>query len=1081
MRVGKKPNVVEAKKTRSCVVRLEKVSKNSTLTQENRIATRTNRLGVSAMAVTPKVTRRGVAGTSQQEIKTSAGAVKKKIVASSSSNNTNFQTPQQQKSASGNNTANIRSNQKVKIIPRSNKTTPVSIPTREETPPPTIAAGRSRRAIKPNPKYASEDLCTSKVVRSCTTSRGAVAGQGGVRTRKQSTSSDDFYNRHSEDEYENEMNNLANDDDDQEEDLHNDKAYQASDKDEQDSDFSVIEDQPVRAARSRGSKGRSKRVQESSAAIIQKTTNKVPITQTPTIKRTSTTTALNSSNLRSAPSQLQQIRRSLASANAQRNISLLAGSGTAQKRKLEEIQDLSDNESGYLLKRRQLLISNSKGVKVQVPARDNRVNATSTPLTAKTRTQASAHNNNQQQTVNGSNKINYSQTTTAARRAIETSAKSQTDSVSKSSIKQTLASAEINQNNKTQNPLTTQAKMLVTKTNRFRSGSPASKLPTQKDKQNNSAAISISSSSNTSSSSSLNTNIKTNDKAKALSSLAAMKAKPSTASNNLGAISTDNAFEIKDDSPNSTMDDFETMPTFTIVNVNDIINKKGDVLITKSKSNSNKTPTVIEFSESISLDDDDDEDNDVEEIEASNTSNSQSKQLLTRPKLSTLNNRKEVDNKISPPTRSNESLRKLPIHKATSSGCFSNQTAPQILNHKLGLRSSRVTAKTTTTLMATLTSPDKPAPRILNSMVAKKTQPVKPMIANLDDSADESFPLSLDEDEEDDDEEFHEEQEEETEDEMESRNPILLKKITDKTRKREQHNLLDCDAEDTESQNTEDDETVLHTNHNTVTYVSPASNVAALTPKQQNLAPQRRTRMSGSLNTPIVVSTNKKRLKPAAAKENSLAATNQQVNDTTTQPTKQTHSLTLPTRKSNTEKVVISKQGDKIIKKITCFETWYVINMPSEQKRPTVIKNLLELPLIRLANNAKNISLPNDLWSSKVTLYELSPQTLSKGTFAIYTGDLYENNISEEERHKFQPSCVMFRRSIEKNKVSRMPYDRAVIFKNKTFYTNIEGKNVRLEGAPSIINCESEIEILLEVVDNLTLKSDFVEHISIVQ
>ncbi|XP_037807139.1 putative uncharacterized protein DDB_G0277255 [Lucilia sericata] len=1073
MRVGKKPNAVEAKKTRSCVVRLEKVAKKSPnvspAPEESRSnISRLTRLSVNTsatMAPTPKL-RRGVAvatATPQQQ-KSLSGPIKKRIVGSSNT----IQTPQTQKTTNSNMT-NIRSNQKIKIIPRSNKSTPVSTPSRDETPPPTIAAGRSRRAIKPNPKYASEDLVTPKVVRnvaslgSSTSRGGSVAPTGGGKTRKASTSSDDFYNRNSEDDYD-ERHDMDQDDDDDvddEADLLNDKAYQVDEKDNQDdSDFSDIEEQPVRVVRPRG---RPKRVQEPAT----QTNNKLP-TQTAANsqnKRVTSSTAAASTSLRSQPSQLQQIRRSLVSANNQRNLNILAGSGaTAQKRKLEEIQDdSSDNESSYTIKRKQLLLSTAAGNKVKVPVKESRVSATSTPFNksrlALQKSTTPAHSQQQhQQAVNGSsNKFSNNQTTNQ-RRAIEITAKSnaqlrQNASSVTNEQQQQQQKSQTNQTN-----LTTQAKLLAAKTNRLRSGSP--KLPTQKTRQNGTALTTSSNSTGSSTSTTANSKISDKAKTKTITSPAAAAA--------TGTINSENTIDLKDDSPNSTMDDFETMPTFTIVNVNDIINKKGDVLITKAKSNNNnnKAPTVIEFSESISLDDEEDEDDDDDD----------EMELAAAPpkKLPTHNNNK----KTSSLTRSSESLRKLP----TKSSSSTTQPAPQILNHKLGLRNTRVTAKTTTTLTATLTSPDKPAPRILNSMVAKKTQPVKPLIANMEDSADESFPLSLDEDEEEEEEQQQHEQEEETEDEVESRFGKQRQKLTQRTRKREQ-NLRDMDTEDTESQNTEEDESVLQTSNssNKANYNNNSSSVA-LTSKQTALT-QRKKRMSAVSHTPIVVSSNKKRLTPAAAKENSLAATNQQVNETTPAlpNPKQAIVPTLPARnKTNNEKVVISKQGDKIIKKITCFETWYVINMPPETKRSTIIKNQLEMPLIRLANNAKNICLPNDLWSTKVTLYELSPQMLGKGTYATFTGDLFEHNIKEEDRGKYQPSCVMFRRSIEKSQASRMPYDRAVIFKNKTFYTNIEGKNVRLVGAPSIVNTEREIEILLQVVDTLTLQSDFVEHISIV-
>ncbi|KAM7347548.1 uncharacterized protein ACRADG_007118 isoform 1-T2 [Cochliomyia hominivorax] len=1099
MRVGKKPNVVEAKKTRSCVVRLEKFSKTSPNVSPSTEEKRINRLNTTTtiMGATPKGRRSGASAaassTSHHEPEKSNNApIKKRIVGSTT--NLSMQTAQQKSSSTTTTITNIRSNQKIKIIPRSNKSTPASTPSRDETPPPTIAAGRSRRAIKPNPKYASEDLVTPKVVRNVATlgSTNRGAGQAG-KTRKNSTSSDDFYNRNSEDEFDKNMNEEQNDDDDEDDDLLNDKAYQVNEKDENDSDYSEIDELPARSMKSRG---RPKRATQDFSAnnLTTSSSNKITTQAANTsssssalnqVKRSAASAQHNSSstNLRSAPSQLQQIRRSLATANAQRNLNMLAGSGaTAQKRKLEDTQDSSDNDSSYTITRKQLLLSQAGGVKVKVPVRENsKINATSTPLTKnRVNTPATA----QQQTVNGStSRLNSTQTSTT-RRAAEIVGKTNVDSTNnnKPAQRQTSSTSSLQNQNAKINQPQTQTKLLSSKANRLRSGSP--KLLTLKEKQNNSS-ISQSASSNSTS---------TSDKTKGLGT------QTKSTSN---AITRENVLDIKDDSPNSTIDDFETMPTFTIVNVNDIINKKGDVLITKSKTNNNKAPTVIEFSESISLDDDDEmednrdadnEDEGAKEIKVKTKSNAvtakqNAGRKLTNNKLLTFNNRKEFDNKKSPLNRSNESLKKLNTPTTTNNTKTNSTPAPQILNHKLGLRNANKNAKATTTLTATLKSPDKPAPRILNSMVAKKTQPVKPMIANMDDSADESFPLSLDEDEEEEEEQEHEE-EEETEDEVESRGNRGHLMQTRKRQQQQRKKLLEVDNEDTESQNTEDEIILQKTNNNnkTTTNKTATSAAGALTPKQnQHIATQRRRRAAAVSNTPIVVTSNKKRLTPAASastKENSLAATNQQVQHDTTTPATKSNTPALPppaARKVPAEKVVISKQGDKIIKKITCFETWYVINMPLEPKRPTVIKNQLEMPLIRLANNAKNICLPNDLWSSKVTLYELSPQTLGKGTFVTYTGDLYEHNINEEDRGKYQPSCVMFRRSVEKNQITRMPYDRAVIFKNKTFYTNIEGKNVRLVGAPSIISTESEIEILLEVVDSLTLQSDFVEHISIVQ
>ncbi|XP_073834899.1 uncharacterized protein [Musca autumnalis] len=1228
MRVGKKITKTTdiKKKTRSCVVRLEKISPESfsspntsptnirrtrhSISQQSQSQNRNQREAPQAknkivMGATPKQIATGGAGSAttaqSREVKIFKGPIKKGVVSGGGGPiKSNPQTPQpqkpqqQQQQKQSPNMSALRSNQKIKPVPKgvlrggnTRAATPASkapTPAREETPTPTIAAGRSRRAIKPNPKYASDDMVTPKMVRNVAAKSQATTGGGGgdTKRRKNSTSSDDFYNRNSDDEYDEDGGrNMYKE-------AKGDKAYKVDDKEEDshDSDISELEEEITKV--SGKARGRPRAHPQQNSTSINKPNNQTP--QSSNVKRLFQTPG-STGTQRTVPTQLQQLRRSLQSANAQRNQNLLAGSGiVAQKRKLAATRDPdeSDSDDGggggasgvtYTVPRKQMLVTTSSGLRLRMPVKENSSSNTANKPRIVTPGLRVVGNNESRVSLNGgnrtlqtqlidrkkiieSNKATTSDTTTTNnnRLTIKTlgNRQQQQQTMSAGMAANKSSSTTRTATNTPQTVTVHQKNILgsgVTNINRLtRTSSPKPPL-TRKDAGNTSTKTPTNSSGTTTASSSssqqtqqqqqkkLTTVTKPIDKLKsALQSSVAnnnssashgpvtkggatgsktssptSSATQSTSTRVATAASAppqpstpisldDSVVAINDDSPNSTMDDFETMPTFTIVNVNDIINKKGDVLITKSNkgNTSGSTPTVLEISESISLDDEDEEGDGDDEEENENEDGDKgairrkssikrqtaAAQVPAKLKKSSPQNNKAEQKKKLPLTRSSGGgdagedgdVTPMPVKKPSrplnkpsppAMGPKThavNANKPQILNHRLGLRNNaRLAGKTSASVTSTS---DKPAPRILNSVVAKKTQPVKPMITNLDDSAEESFPLSLDE--------------EETEDEAESKS-FEQEQQAEAENDSSNYPLMDIDdTEDTESQNSDPEEIVVpiskaltprgqQVKSSTVTKKSPSP---AQRKKRLATAAQQNTQTS-----PVAVTTNKKRiLTPIAAKENSLAATNQQVNDTKTSSLSSSPShITPQTRKQPPEKVVISKQGDKIIKKITCFETWYVINMPMEPKRPTIIKNQLDMPLINLANNAKSIQLPSGLWSCKVTLYELSATTLAKGTFVTYTGDLEEYNISEEDRGKYQPSCVMFRRAIENRQLSRMPYDRAVILKNKTFSTNIEGKNIRLVGAPSIISSERDIEILLEIVDSLNLQSDFVEYATILQ
>lgn len=167
-------------------------------------------------------------------------------------------------------------------------------------------------------------------------------------------------------------------------------------------------------------------------------------------------------------------------------------------------------------------------------------------------------------------------------------------------------------------------------------------------------------------------------------------------------------------------------------------------------------------------------------------------------------------------------------------------------------------------------------------------------------------------------------------------------------------------------------------------------------------------------------------------------------------------------------KVVYEEQDGKRVKKITCFETWYVINIPNIDV--PIQKPFVNVSLIKIGNEAKQILLPSNRWTYRITLSKLK----NEHTNEIYTGEVQDDHIKESEKHLYEPTNIMFRR--RKTHVSlNMQYDRAIIFKNSSYFLNIDGKSVKLLGSPQTINNFTEVETLLQIVDDISLVNSCVE------
>lgn len=95
----------------------------------------------------------------------------------------------------------------------------------------------------------------------------------------------------------------------------------------------------------------------------------------------------------------------------------------------------------------------------------------------------------------------------------------------------------------------------------------------------------------------------------------------------------------------------------------------------------------------------------------------------------------------------------------------------------------------------------------------------------------------------------------------------------------------------------------------------------------------------------------------------------------------------------------------------------------------------------------------------------------------VYTGEVHDPNVKPEERHNYRPINIMFRRKCQNPKI-RIQFDRTVIFKNQTFYLNVDGKNVRLVASPPTLETYDDIKTLLQIVNDISLSSCCVESVT---
>lgn len=163
--------------------------------------------------------------------------------------------------------------------------------------------------------------------------------------------------------------------------------------------------------------------------------------------------------------------------------------------------------------------------------------------------------------------------------------------------------------------------------------------------------------------------------------------------------------------------------------------------------------------------------------------------------------------------------------------------------------------------------------------------------------------------------------------------------------------------------------------------------------------------------------------------------------------------------------------GPIVQRKITRFESWFIIDVPKIEMVPQ--KHQHSFSLMHLGNNIKDIQLPPN-WDYKIILQRRQP-TSSFDETDVFTGDLQESHhqIKESEKHQYEPSNIMFKRTVKQN--NRSVIDRSLFFKTDIYAITIDGKKSVLVGAPDNITSVDDIQALLEILHSVNFKHNCVE------
>lgn len=158
-------------------------------------------------------------------------------------------------------------------------------------------------------------------------------------------------------------------------------------------------------------------------------------------------------------------------------------------------------------------------------------------------------------------------------------------------------------------------------------------------------------------------------------------------------------------------------------------------------------------------------------------------------------------------------------------------------------------------------------------------------------------------------------------------------------------------------------------------------------------------------------------------------------------------------------------------RRITKFESWYVIDVKNNEQMTPFKHHTSTYPLVRIANKLKELQLPSAKWDFKVTL-QRKQNNNNDDDEEIYTGDVHDKPL-DGEKHNFEPNSILFKRSSrESNKIL---VDRSLMLKNKIYTVTMNGKQCHLVGAPDDIKSLDDLEILLKIIDSCNVAHSCIE------
>lgn len=191
------------------------------------------------------------------------------------------------------------------------------------------------------------------------------------------------------------------------------------------------------------------------------------------------------------------------------------------------------------------------------------------------------------------------------------------------------------------------------------------------------------------------------------------------------------------------------------------------------------------------------------------------------------------------------------------------------------------------------------------------------------------------------------------------------------------------------------------------------------------------------------------------------------------------------TKSSKRSNEMVSQIGNT--KKVTKFESWHIIECPKMEIEPQ--KHVHSVSLVKLGNALNNLNIP-EKWDHKVVLQKKSEKIKKIGTESsqdgelqnktetqeedeIYTGEITDIEVKEEDRKLYEPQNIIFKRT-QKNG-NRLVIDRSLNVRDKKYSITIDGKSCCLIGAPEELNSTEGFSILLEILDSVSIKNSCVE------